>query len=465
MVVLAGALMTVAASSCGSSSRHAPSPTAARLTLRVCVVNGLAARCGTFVVPENRSKPNGRKIGLRVIVLPAANKPVAKDAVTYLAGGPGAAATGLASDLSQELLGLNQHHDILLVDQRGTGSSAYSCPAPTTPLRSTAERQAYVDACLKGFGGDMTQYGTRAAMDDLDAVRAALGYRQFDVIGGSYGATAAQVYVRLHPSSVRTVMLDGATALDAPIFGRWAVNAQRALDQLAKRCDSDAACQKAFPNWERTFGELVKKWNAHPVQTRKGTTMTGDQLAGVVHALLLDMQKAPSIPLVVSRAAKGDYAPLNQQGPGDLGSVSLQLMTWSIWCSEPWAGLDAQPPWGTEFDTYTVAYIAAFRLGCRFFPKRAEPASLWTFSTPSRIPVLVVEGGADPQDPVSNLSDLQQHFPDSRIVILPHVGHEFSIGGCVGQIVTDFVDHGTTKGLDTTRCAGQITVPPFPLNG
>ena len=72
------------------------------------------------------------------------------------------------------------------------------------------------------------------AMDDLDAVRAALGYRQLDVIGGSYGATAAQVYLKLHPSSVRTLILSGASAIDVPFFGRYAVNAQRALDQLAK---------------------------------------------------------------------------------------------------------------------------------------------------------------------------------------------------------------------------------------
>ena len=64
----------------------------------------------------------------------------------------------------------------------------------------------------------MTQYGTRMAMDDLDAVRAALGYRQLDVIGSSYGATAAQVYLKLHPSSVRTLVLVGGTAIDVPIF-------------------------------------------------------------------------------------------------------------------------------------------------------------------------------------------------------------------------------------------------------
>ena len=46
-----------------------------------CVVQGIEARCGTFVVPENRAEPNGRTIGLHVVVLPAYMKPVKKDAV------------------------------------------------------------------------------------------------------------------------------------------------------------------------------------------------------------------------------------------------------------------------------------------------------------------------------------------------------------------------------------------------
>ena len=62
------------------------------------MVEGIDARCGTFVVPENRTKPNGRTIGLHVVVLPAFSKPARKDAVTYLAGGPGGAATDEAAD-------------------------------------------------------------------------------------------------------------------------------------------------------------------------------------------------------------------------------------------------------------------------------------------------------------------------------------------------------------------------------
>jgi len=397
-----------------------------------CVVEGIDARCGTLVVPENRAKPNGRTIGLHVVVLPAFSKPAGRDAVAYLEGGPGGAATDEAGTRSQQLALLRTNHDILLVDQRGTGRS-------------------------RRHGADVTQYGTRMAMDDLDAVRAALGYRQLDVIGSSYGATAAQVYLKLYPRSVHTLMLAGGTAIDVPFFDRYAANAQRALDQLAKLCASDADCRETFPGWQRQFAKLVKAWNAHP---EHGTT--GDELASVVHVMLLDGTKAVSIPLVVSSAAKGDHGPLDDAGPGDLG-VELNLMAKSIWCNEPWTGLDAKGPWGTDFDSYTAARIAAFRHRCDSVSKRAEPDSLWRLPASSRVPLLAFVGGADPQDPLTNLANLKQHFPDSRTVIFPHVGHSFGIGGCVGEMMAELIDRGTTKGLDTTRCNGAVVVPPFRL--
>ena len=397
-----------------------------------CVVEGIVARCGSLVVPENRAKPDGRRIGLHVVVLPSFSKPVKPDAVTYLAGGPGSAATDNVAIRSQQLTRLQTDHDILLVDQRGTGRSKAGHP-------------------------DVTQYGTRMAMDDLDAVRTALGYRQLDVIGSSYGATAAQVYATLHPASVRALVLAAGTAIDVPFYRRYAVNAQRALDQLAKLCTSQPDCRTTFPNWEQQFGELVKAWDDHPVHG-----MSGDEFASVIHAMLLDTDKAVSIPLVVSRAAAGDFAPLKRQGSGDL-NPSLGLMA-SIWCSEPWTGLDAIGPWGTEFDSYTTAQIAAFQRRCSSVPRRPEPRSLWALPTSSPIPVLALVGGADPQDPTSNLSDLKQHFPDNRIVVFPHVGHEFNIGGCVDDMMTDLVEHGTSSGLDTTRCDGAVVVPPFPLS-
>ena len=79
------------------------------------------------------------------------------------------------------------------------------------------------------------------------------------------------------------------------------------------------------------------------------------------------------------------------------------------------------------------------------------------------MPVIAFTGGADPQDPVTNISGLKQHFPDSRTVVFPYVGHDFNIGGCVDEIMADLADRGTTKGVNTTRCNGAVVVPPFPL--
>jgi pimeloyl-ACP methyl ester carboxylesterase len=399
-----------------------------------CVVQGIQARCGTFVVPENRGDPSGPTIGLNVVVLPAFSGPVRLDAITYLAGGPGEAATEAAANVSQQLSALTLSRDILLIDQRGTGGSTRG-------------------------GGDVTQYGTRMAMDDLDAVRAALGYRQLDVIGSSYGATAAQVYVKLHPSSVRTLTLSAGTAIDVPFFERYAVGAQRALDELAKLCASDPACREAFPDWRREFRALVRAWNSHAANG-----ITGDELASIVQVMLLDLQKAVTIPLLVTRAVEGDYRLLEQEASGE-PDVDLGLMGSSIWCNEPWTGLDATGPWGTDFDSHTTARIAAFRQECSSVVRRAEPRSLWTLPASSRVPVLALVGGADPQNPVANLSDLKRHFPDSRIVIFPHIGHQFAIGGCLSPILTDFIDRATTKGLDTSRCDGAVVVPPFALPG
>ena len=64
-------------------------------------------------------------------------------------------------------------------------------------------------------------------MDDLDDVRAALGYQQVNLYGISYGATAAQVYLQRHPGHVRTVLLESGTALGVPIYERFPTASQR----------------------------------------------------------------------------------------------------------------------------------------------------------------------------------------------------------------------------------------------
>ena len=420
------------------------------LVLQRCIVEGIFAGCGTLRVPEDRSRPNGRQIGLRVVLVPAQKK-AEPDAVTYITGGPGGAATEATYAVVSMLAAVNENHVIFLVDQRGTGGShPLDCP-----------RRGTLRACLARSRADPRLYGTRAAMDDLDAVRAALGYKQIDIYGTSYGATAAQVYLKRHRHSVRTITLDGASLLGVPFYARFARNAQHALAQVAKRCAAEAACARAFPHWRTTFTRLVRAWNAHPVHRTAKKTISGDELAGVVQTMLLDAGAAASIPLVVARAAAGIYGPLNEQM--EPGVAENQVMFWSIWCNEPWVGLGAKGPWHTDFDGYTAKTIAGYRRACAVVPKRAEPPSAWTLPARSEVPLLVLAGGADPQDPVANLPRLRATFPNARAIVVPYYGHAVGQYGCLGGLVSDFIDRASAVGLPT-RCVRAIDPPPFALH-
>ena len=86
-------------------------------------VQGVPARCGTLLVPENRDTGLGPRIGLRVVVVPARQKPARPDAFAYLAGGTGGAATEQTAVVNSIWSGVHERHDIVLVDQRGTGGS------------------------------------------------------------------------------------------------------------------------------------------------------------------------------------------------------------------------------------------------------------------------------------------------------------------------------------------------------
>ena len=219
-----------------------------------CSAAGVDAWCGRLSVPEDRSTPAGTTIELGVMVVPAASPSPEPDAVFFLAGGPGGAATESWAPAATVFADVHASRDIVLVDQRGTGlSNQLMLPEPPD-LDGMADgeiRQVmgdWVDNAFADLPGDYRHYTSRDAADDLDAVRDALGYETIDLYGGSYGATLAQYYLRLHPDRVRTAVLDGGTLLDVPVFEVYAGHSQDVVDRVFARCAADEDCRRAFPN-------------------------------------------------------------------------------------------------------------------------------------------------------------------------------------------------------------------------
>jgi len=186
----------------------------ATLPLHACRLAGLDhdAQCGVLERPLDPARPEGTQIALHVVVIPALARQKQPDPVFFFAGGPGQSAVGLAGTAQMLMQRLAQRRDLVLIDQRGTGHSApLQCdvPAPDEALARALDRSrevAALDACRAKLEklpwGDLRFYTTTIAMADADAVRAALGAPQVDLVGISYGTRAALEYLRAYPQRV-----------------------------------------------------------------------------------------------------------------------------------------------------------------------------------------------------------------------------------------------------------------------
>ena len=439
----------------------------ADVALRPCTLPGVVeARCGTFRVPENRELPNGRTIALRLAVVPARDAGTSLEPLVYLAGGPGGSAVDGAAGIVRVFGGLNETHDIVLVDQRGTGgSNRVVCPPPRNTSDTSARAlRAYVRSCLTRARADARLYTTVPAMEDLADVVRALGYERVNVYGGSYGATAAQYLLSQHPELVRTVILDGGTLLDVPIFELWGRNGERALRSILTRCAKAPRCARAFPRVRSEVFEVMAALRRAPVRA-DGAAIGPAEAAGTFQALSRSPEGAARIPWIAHRARQGDWIPLvyamDEQGSG--GVETRQLMFWSIVCNEPWARWSPARARAAARGTYLAERVALdaglAAIACSVWPKAPQPA--WSKArVHSDLPVLLVVGGNDPQDPLSNVRGAQRELPASRTIVVPNAGHGSVQLGCLPRLAQTFVARGTAAGLDV-KCAARYTPPPF----
>ena len=165
------------------------------------------AYCGTLKVYENRAMKQGRQIDLNIVVLPALRSDAQPDPLFFLAAVPARAPRSWKS-CSHDFQRVQSDRDIVLFDQRGTGkSNPLDCNSDDDSLQAlTLTNEQMLErlkACLAKYYADLTLYTTPIAMDDLDDVRAFLGYDTINVYGGSYGTRAALVYMRQHGDRVR----------------------------------------------------------------------------------------------------------------------------------------------------------------------------------------------------------------------------------------------------------------------
>lgn len=448
--------------------------------LKPCTLPGIKEEllCGKLAVFENRETKTGRTIDLNVVVLPALEPGQTEAPLFELSGGPGQAATGAVWFYTGPGREYRRRRDVVLVDQRGTGgSNPLSAPVTTKrPQDYLSEMYPvdYVDRMRAALEprADLTQYTTSIAMDDLDDVRAWLGHERINLFGISYGTRAALVYLRQHPDRVRSAILMGVAPTSLKIPLQHARSAKRALDLLLAECAADNGCHQAFPEIEREWDELLARLGREPARVEysppdKSAPVTveiqRDIFAEKIRALMYSRASAARIPLIVHRAAQGDFDPFLKEAIQDRFGPLADGMYLSVTCAEDVPFIDqaeaAQANAGNPFGNYRVEQQTR---ACGLWPRGTIPDG---FHEPvsADVPVLIVSGNLDPVSPPERGEEVARHLPNSRHIVIAqgaHIHQGMTNAGCIDDVMLEFLTKGSARDLDV-GCVERIQPPPF----
>jgi pimeloyl-ACP methyl ester carboxylesterase len=201
-------------------------------------------------------------------------------------------------------------------------------------------------------------------------------------------------------------------------------------------------------------------WSDRPI------VIDAETLASEIHRLLV-VSDGADVPSLIHDAATGRFdrlaGSIEQAGTDPAAAVEHLAMFWSIVCSEGWARFDpartASVGAGSYFLASQLDTARAWALACDAMPG-ASLSQGDAAAVRSMVPVLLLNGAEDPQDPPSNVAGAAREFPNSLELAVAGLGHTIGTRGCLPAVVGAFIAAGSVVGLDTS-CVASMTPAPF----
>jgi pimeloyl-ACP methyl ester carboxylesterase len=449
------------------------------------------AQCARFEVPENHDAPTGRRIELAVAWVPASGE-AAPDPVVFIAGGPGQSALQAYPQIADAFADVRRNRHVILVDARGTGGShplacrdRHGNSAVMEEGEDTAaQARAFAERCLAQLDrdSDLRYYTTEDHIRDLDAVRAAIGAPQLNLIGGSYGTRVAQQYAKRFPAHTRTVTLDSVVPATLVLGSEHALNLEAALDAQFARCRELPACLERMGDPRRNLERVRERLQSNalpPVRYRDPTSGEWREeapryghLAMLLRMYAYSPQTASLLPQILHEAAQGRFEAMLAQSrmlQGTLGEAIMHGMQLSVMCGEDGPELRVDPAdagrvLGDDLLELTLAQ-------CAVWPRRERPAD---FREPLRgdLPVLILSGEFDPVTPprygetvlygdAGGEAGRTPLLANGRHLVLPGQGHSVVQIGCMPKLFAQFVENADARSLDAACLQRLAATPPF----
>ncbi len=462
----------------------APAPPA--LHMKPCTMGKAkaAALCGTLRVFENRAAAAGRTIDIAFVVLKAEH--AVRSAIFYNPGGPGAAATPLArfaadGQLEPYMARLRDRYDVVFVDDRGMGGShALDCPDLWSPANRAAYfLQLWPDAALRAcraalaVSADLNDYATDTAVEDIDDVRAALGYPRIALSGGSGGTALYLDYARRYPAHVESLLLQGVAPphfLIIPLED--ARGAQVAMQRVVAACRAQPACNARWPNVRAHFDAVVRRFDRGPVPVtfvdpkthrRQRLLLSKEVFADRLRQVLYDNDGASFVPYAVEHAYAGDTVPLARivdTVTRLFGGEVMPGANLSVTCAEDVPFISEADVARTSAGTFMgAARVRAQQRACAIWHvRRASPH----FQDPVRTnaPAFLISGADDPATPPEYARAELPYLANGKWLLVANASHDTEVP-CAMHLAEQFLRERSVARLRTASCASANARPPF----
>jgi pimeloyl-ACP methyl ester carboxylesterase len=434
-----------------------------------------AADCGTLVVPENRHDADSRLIALPVTRIRSRSADAAEP-IFRLQGGP-----GISNMTFPAASRFADKRDVVLVGYRGVeGSSILDCPEVTasrehargflTEKAMRADTAAYRDCAerLSDDGVDLAGYTLPQRVDDLDAVRKALGYSRIDLLSESAGTRTAMIYAWRYPKRIHRSVMLGANPPGNFLWDAKTTGVQ--IERYAALCANDASCRARTPDLTASihsaYAKLPDHWWFLPI--RKGNVRLG-AFFGLMHATT-DGAGPLNGPWTVDTLLDAD------EGDGG-GAWLMSLMAQAIFPrAQVWGdvvavgradAVHARRFFATHGGSGSVIgspgtdfYMAG---GGTFDAWPASPdENLYTRVRDSKVETLLVGGRLDVATPPQNgTRELLPHLSNGHEVVLPDIGHTDDFWTyqtpASNRLINTFFDSGRVDTSLYTRTAVDFT--------
>lgn len=452
--------------------------------------------CATLSVPLDRSGGLAGSVTLSLERLQAGSAP-SESAVVALAGGPGQAAIPVASDLAGTISPALAGRDLIVFDQRGTGSSGrLACSGLEGEGGIATIGQAF-ERCALQIGAPRGSYTTQESVADIEALRQAMGYRKLVLFGVSYGTKVALEYAERYPQSVEALVLDSVVPPERQ--DPFQLATFKAMRGAFSELCSMAACAGITGNPIGDLARLSHRLRKHVISgyvydgagKRHRTAMSDVALLNLIAAGDLNPALRALLPASVTSGLRGDPAPLlrlnllsegvvpNVPGtPTDAGSGGVdEALFVDTTCEEqsfPWkrssptrtrlaealSALHALPAGDFYPLDASVEWADSVLPGCAAWPNVAPPPP--AIEPLPQIPSLILSGAQDLRTPTSGAEAVAARIAGARLVRVPYTGHSVlgsDFSGCATEAVKAFFSGGAAQSCK----AGRNPFAPTPV--